>query len=131
MKNASIKLKLALATFPSLVILIVCLVFFSFAVNGTVDFAYEKMTCAQVLGPNLVKIVKLFITIIRIAGAIIAIISGMLTFVPAVVSDDAGALKKATKKAIIIMVILVAIGIFPTLIGIIGRIGGFDLSCLY
>ena len=102
-----------------------------FATNGTLDFTYEKMTCAQILGPNLVKILRLFISIIRIAGAIIAIISGMLSFVPAVVSDDAAALKKASKKAIIIFVILIAIGIFPTLISVIGRIGGFDLSCLY
>ena len=36
MKNASIKVKLFLATFPSLIILILCLVFFSVAVNNTV-----------------------------------------------------------------------------------------------
>jgi len=41
MKNASIKLKLALATFPSLIILIACLVFFAFAVNGTVTQSKE------------------------------------------------------------------------------------------
>ena len=101
-----------------------------FAVNGTLDLASEKMTCAELLGPNLVKVLKLFITIIRIAGAIIAIITGMLAFVPAVISDDAYAIKKASKKAIIIMVILIAIGIFPTLVGVVGRIAGFDLSCL-
>ena len=36
MKNASIKVKLMLATLPSLIILIVCLVFFAVAVNSTV-----------------------------------------------------------------------------------------------
>ena len=36
MKNASIKVKLLLATLPSLIILIVCLVFFAVAVNSTV-----------------------------------------------------------------------------------------------
>jgi len=36
MKNASIKTKLMLATLPSLIILIVCLVFFAIAVNSTV-----------------------------------------------------------------------------------------------
>ena len=101
-----------------------------FASNGTLDFVYEKETCAELLGPNLVKIVHLFISIIRIAGAIIAIISGMLSFVPAIVSDDAGALKKATKKAIMIMIILVTIALFPTLVGVIGRIAGMDLTCL-
>lgn len=36
MKNASIKVKLLLATLPSLIVLIVCLVFFAVAVNNTV-----------------------------------------------------------------------------------------------
>ncbi|MBQ9391429.1 MAG: methyl-accepting chemotaxis protein, partial [Lachnospiraceae bacterium] len=36
MKNASIKTKLMLATLPSLIILIACLVFFAVAVNNTV-----------------------------------------------------------------------------------------------
>ncbi len=36
MKNASIKTKLMLATLPSLIILIICLVFFAVAVNSTV-----------------------------------------------------------------------------------------------
>ncbi len=94
------------------------------------DIEYETMTCEELLGPNLVKIIKMLITTLRIAGAVIAIVSGMLTFVPAVVSDNADALKKAYKKAVVLLVILVCIGIFPTIIAIIGKICGFDLTCL-
>ena len=98
--------------------------------STTLDIASESMTCADILGPNLIKILKLFIAVIRIAGAIIAIITGMLSYIPAIVSDDASALKKANKKLIMILIILVVIGLFPTLIRVIGRIAGFDLSCL-
>ena len=100
-------------------------------INSTsLDIASDSMTCAEILGPNLAKMVKLFITIVRIAGAIIAIINGMLSFIPAVVSDDASALKKATKKMIMMLIILAVIGLLPTFIRVIGRIAGFDVTCV-
>ena len=64
------------------------------------DIIYERMTCEDLLGPNLVKILHALILLLRLAGAIICIVSGMLTLVPAVVQDDASALKKASKKLI-------------------------------
>jgi len=98
--------------------------------GNPLEISDEKMSCDQLMGKNLVKILHLFITAIRIAGAIIAIVSGMLTLIPAVASDDANALKTATKKCVLMAIILVAIGIFPTIINVIGKIAGFDLSCL-
>ena len=95
-----------------------------------IDISYDQVTCEEIVGPNLIKVLHLLITVLRLAGAIIAIISGMLTFVPAVVSDDASALKKAYKKAVNLLIVLILIGIFPTLIGVIGKIAGFDTSCL-
>jgi hypothetical protein len=102
-----------------------------FIFNGTeIDISDEKLNCKQVMGDNLVKLLHLFITALRIVGAIIAILSGMLSLIPAITSNDAGALKKATTKCIYLAIILVVIGILPTLIGVIGRIAGFDLTCL-
>ncbi len=99
--------------------------------NGSViDISDEKLTCDQLLKKNLVNVLHLFITALRIGGAIIAIVSGMLALVPAVASDNADALKKAGKKCVYLAIILVAIGIFPTIINVIGKIAGFDLSCL-
>lgn len=95
-----------------------------------IDISYDQVTCEEIVGPNLVSVIHLLITVLRLAGAIIAIISGMLTFVPAVVSDNADALKKAYKKAVTLLIILVLIGIFPSLIGVIGKIAGFDTTCL-
>ncbi len=104
---------------------------FATELNTTsLDISSQSMTCAEILGPNLVKIVKLFVTGLRIAAAIIAIIKGMLAFIPAIVSDDASALKKATKTVIMMLIVLIIIGLFPTLIRVIGRIAGFDLSCI-
>ncbi len=94
------------------------------------DFVYERMTCEELLGPNLVKVLHLFISIVRLAGAIICIVSGMLTLVPAVVSDDASALKKAYKNLIYMLIILVVIGLFPSIIHLIGSICKFDLTCI-
>ena len=104
---------------------------FATELNTTsLDISSQSMTCAEILGPNLLKIVKLFVTGLRIAAAIIAIIKGMLGFIPAIVSDDASALKKATKTLIMMLIVLTIIGLFPTLIRVIGRIAGFDLSCI-
>ena len=63
---------------------------FATELNTTsLDISSQSMTCAEILGPNLVKIVKLFVTGLRIAAAIIAIIKGMLGFIPAIAADSA------------------------------------------
>lgn len=99
--------------------------------NGTgLDISEEKLSCSELLGSNLQKILHLFITAVRIAGAIIAILNGMLSLIPAITSDNADALKKAIKKCVMMLVILAVIGLLPTLIRVIGLIAGFDLSCL-
>lgn len=89
-----------------------------------------EMDCADILGENLTKVVHLAIKIIRIAGAIITILQATLTLVPAVTSGDADALKKAGKKCVTLAIILAAIGLFPTILHVIGNICGFDLSCI-
>ena len=88
------------------------------------------MSCEELLGKNLKNVLHLFITGLRIAGAIIAIINGMLSLIPAITSDNADALKKAIKKCVMMLIVLAIIGLFPTLIRVIGLISAFDLSCL-
>ena len=98
--------------------------------DAGIGISEEKMSCEEVLGKNLQKVLHLFITAIRIAGAIIAILNGMLSLIPAITSDNSDALKKAIKKCVMMLIILAVIGIFPTIIRVIGLIAGFDLSCL-
>lgn len=90
----------------------------------------KKMTCEDLLGPNLVKIVQFVVKLLSIAGAIIAIVNAMISLVPAVVSKDADALKKAQSKCITMAIVLVLILLLPTLLTFIGNIFGYDLSCL-
>ena len=104
---------------------------YTVSLNGTgLDISEQKMSCEELLGKNLKNVLHLFITGLRIAGAIIAIINGMLSLIPAITSDNADALKKAIKKCVMMLIVLAIIGLFPTLIRVIGLIAGFDLSCL-
>lgn len=92
---------------------------------------YEgKMDCSDILGPNLTKIVHLVIKLVRIAGAVITILQATLALLPAVSSGDADALNKALKKCVTLGIILAVIGLFPTLLHLIGNLCGFDLTCI-
>ena len=90
----------------------------------------NTMNCKELIGENLSKIVKLIITLLRIAGAIIAIVNGMLSLIPALVSKDADALKSAEKKCITMAIVLVLIILLPTLLTFLSNIFGYDLSCV-
>jgi hypothetical protein len=93
-------------------------------------FGESKMTCSELVGENLGKILHAFLLILRIAGAIIAIVNGMLAFVPAVVGNNADALKKAGKKCINMAIVLVLILLLPSLLIFIGNLFSYDLTCI-
>lgn len=91
----------------------------------------NTLNCKELVGENLSKIIKLIITILQIAGAIIAIVNGMITLIPAVVSKDAEALKGAEKKCITMAIVLVLIILLPTLLMFLSKMFGYDLSCIF
>ena len=86
--------------------------------------------CSQLLGPNLTAVVKASITILQIAGAIIAIVKGMMTLIPPILAKDADALKKASKTLINMAIILVIIFLFKPLLKFMGNLLDFDTSCI-
>ena len=86
--------------------------------------------CASILGPNLTKLVHFGINTLKIVAAIIAIVNGMISFVPAIMSKDQDALKKAGKKCIYMAVVLALIFILPYIARLLGNILGFDITCL-
>lgn len=88
-------------------------------------------SCADLVGENLGKVIKLGIDILRIAGAIIAIVNGMLTMIKAVTSKDPGMIKKAGEKCMKMGIILLVIGVFPTVLRVIAKLFGYDLSCIF
>ena len=95
------------------------------------DISGENMSCKQLLGPDLVKVLKLCINAIRIAGIIIGILNGMMSLIPALTSGDASALNKAIKKCIWIAVIILLIALLPVFLKVIGNLFGFDLTCIF
>ena len=97
---------------------------------GGFEIGGRAMTCEELMGKNLTKIFKFFISTVRIVGAIVAIVVGMLNFLPAVTIKDAGELKKAAKKTVWLLVILAIILLLPSLARTIGKLFEFDISCL-
>ena len=97
--------------------------------NG-LELSSEHMTCEQLLGKNLVKVLHVVINAIRIGAAIGAVIIMMTALIPPIMSGDAGDMKKATKKCVSTAIVLVIIEFIPLIAGVVGKIAGFDLSCL-
>lgn len=94
-------------------------------------FGTGGQTCDEILKPNLAKLIQLGINVLRIAGAIIAIIKAMTLLIPPIMSGDSGALQKAGKQCTKLGIILLIIGVFPTVIRFIGVIFKYDLSCIF
>lgn len=89
----------------------------------------KDLTCEEMLGKNLTKILKIALEVLSIAGAIIAIVNSMISLIPALIAKDAEALKKAQSKCITMAIVLVLILLLPTLITFMGKIFGYDLTC--
>ncbi len=89
----------------------------------------KDLTCEEMLGKNLTKILKIALEVLSIAGAIIAIVNSMISLIPALIAKDAEALKKAQSKCITMAIVLVLILLLPTLITFMGNIFGYDLTC--
>ena len=115
-------------------ILIFIFLFFIFTITvfaetdvPTIDIYEGEMNCYQILGENLTKIVHLFISSLRIIGAIIAIVN--MSFSIFVAIKDPDKIKSAQQKCVSMSIVLIIIGLFPTLIRIIGNLFEYDLSC--
>lgn len=93
-------------------------------------FGMDSLTCKQILGPNLTKLVHVGIKAIQIIGAILAIVKGMMTLIPAVMAKDAEGLKKAQKTLVTMAIILLCIFLLPYFVRWIGNLLGYDISCL-
>ena len=95
------------------------------------NISTETTTCAQILGPNLVKVVKAAIKVLQIAAALIAIVKGMLELIPPIIAKDQDALNKVSRRLVTMGIILVIIFMIPALCRILGNILGFDISCIF
>lgn len=94
-------------------------------------FGKEGQKCIEVVGESLSKIIKTTINILRIAGAVIAILKGMTLLIPPIVNKDADSLKKAGNQCIKLAIVLLLIGVFPTIIRFIGYLFKYDVTCIF
>jgi hypothetical protein len=82
------------------------------------------------MGSNLLLVIKFSINAIRIIGVIVATVMGMTTFFKALNKGDAGESNKALRKCVWLGMALIVLVMFPTLLKVIGKLFGFDISCL-
>ena len=94
-------------------------------------FGQIGQSCYDLAQSNVINIVKGAVNVFRIGAVIIAIVNAMIMLVPAVIAKDADGLNKAGRKLVIMAAVLAIIGVLPTIIYIIGRMFGYDLSCLF
>lgn len=97
------------------------------AETPNLNFNENTMTCTELLGSNMIKVIKAAITLIRIGATIATILIGMMNFLPALTKGDAGAFNAAVKKSIWLAVILMLIILLPVLLRTIGNLFNWDL----
>ena len=96
----------------------------------TLEFNSSYSTCKEILGPSLTEVVRVGIKTVQIAGAVIAMVKGMMVLLPAIIAHDSDGLKKAEKILIYMGIILAVIFLFPALMRLVGKIAGFDITCI-
>ena len=80
---------------------------------------------------NLIFLAAAIVLTIAVAIAIVAIVNGMITLIPAIMAKDADGLKKAEKKLMLMAIIVVCIFLLPYLVRLIGTWFEFDTSCFF
>lgn len=84
---------------------------------------------------EVMRIVKIVITIIKIAVPILLIIFGMITYVRAITDSDNDNITKANKTIINMFIAAVAIFLVPTIVGVVFDVAGANsngvIDCFY
>lgn len=81
--------------------------------------------CGSLLGSDVIDWIKKIFTIIQVAAVIYTIITGALGYAGAVMASDNDAIKKANKKFITRLIIVVILLLLPVLIEFVLGIAGF------
>lgn len=89
----------------------------------------EEMSCSELLGPSLTKLVSILLDAFKIAAMILCTVQMMMALIPPITNKDSDALNKALKKCVTLAIIFVCALLIDTFVVVIGRLFGFDLSC--
>ncbi len=90
----------------------------------------NEADCKKTVGAAGYTIIHGVLRAVQLLAPVVAIVIAMITLIPAVTAKDEAGIKKASKTCVTIGVVLVVIEVVPYLVILIGRILGYDLSCL-
>ncbi len=91
------------------------------------DFYDKPMSCGELLGTNITKVIHAGFRLVRIGSIIATIVIGMLTFASALIDGGAKEFNAAIKKCIWLAVVLMLIILIPVFLRTIGNLFHFDL----
>ena len=98
--------------------------------NPGISVSSDTMSCTDILGKTLTKVVHGGIILIQVAAGIIAVVKGMIILIPPLVAKDADQLKKASGTLVKMGIVLVLVLIFRPIARLIGTILDYDISCI-
>ena len=80
---------------------------------------------------KVIRIVKIIVTIIKVAVPILLLLSVSITYLKSVKDNDSDSIQKANKNTVAKVVAAILIFFIPTFVGIISRLTGSDgyVSC--
>ncbi len=90
----------------------------------------NEADCKKTVGAAGYTIIHGVLRAVQLLAPVVAIVIAMITLIPAVTAKDEMGIKKATKTCVTIGVVLVVIEVMPYIVLLIGRILGYDLTCL-
>ena len=91
------------------------------------EFYDGYMSCSQILGTNITKVIRAAITLVRIGASIATIVIGMMNFFPPLLEGNVKELNAAIRKCIWLAIVLMLIILLPVLLRTIGNLFSWDL----
>ena len=94
------------------------------------DIPTTPLACKDIVGTNLLKLIKAGITIFQVACVVFALVKGMMILIPPIISKDMDALSKSARDLVLFAIILLAALLFKPIVSFIGKLTDFDVSCI-
>jgi hypothetical protein len=94
------------------------------------DIPTNPLSCKEIAGTNVAKLISAAITIFQVACVIFALVKGMTILIPPIISKDMDALSKSARDLVLFAIILLAALLFRPIVAFIGKLTDFDVSCI-
>jgi len=97
---------------------------------GSMDISPDPLSCREIVGTNVYRLINVAITIFQIVCVIYALVKGMILLIPPIISKDNDALAESSRQLILLALILLAALLFRPIASFIGKLTDFDVSCI-